>query len=102
MLPDEPDEVLVVKKALTEHLDMDPVVTLTVLCDQIVPMDDPMDEEEQSIRDRLRALVLAFISGEAKRGIVERHANVQGSPAEDVLVTSLLKVREYQRRRNAY
>lgn len=81
-----------VKKALTEHLDMDPVVTLGVLCDQIVPLGDAMDEEEQSIRDRLRTLILAFISGEAKRGIIEHHANSQNAPAEEVLITSLFKV----------
>jgi hypothetical protein len=92
LLIDEPDEVIVVKKALTEHLDMDPRITLGVLCDQIVPPDEPMDEEEQSTRDRLRSLVLSFLSGEAKRAIVERHAN-PGSDAEDVLVNGILTVR---------
>lgn len=80
-----------VKKALTEHLDMDPRVTLGVLCDQIIPPEEPMDEEEQAIRDRLRSLVLSFLTGEAKRAIVERHA-VPGSTAEDVLVSCLLEV----------
>lgn len=72
---------------------MDPVVTLGVLCDQIVPTDEPLDEEEQSIRDRLRTLVLAFLSGEAKRPLVERHASAPG-PAEQLLVSGLLKVRD--------
>jgi len=88
---DEPDEVIVVKKALTEHLDMDPRITLGVLCDQIVPPNDPMDEEEQFTRDRLRSLVLSFLTGEAKRAIVERHAS-PGSDAEDVLVNGILTV----------
>jgi hypothetical protein len=88
---DEPDEVIVVKKALTEHLDMDPRVTLGVLCDEIVPREEPMDEEEHAIRDRLRSLVLSFLTGEAKRAIVERHA-LPGSAAEEVLVTCLLEV----------
>ncbi|KAI0784717.1 hypothetical protein C8Q75DRAFT_724050 [Abortiporus biennis] len=88
---DEPDEVTVVKKALTEHLDMDPVVTLGVLCDQIIPLEEILDEEDQMIRDRLRSLVLAFIIGEAKRAIVERHANTYKSAAEEVLVDGLLK-----------
>lgn len=88
---DEPLEVVVVKKALSEHLDMDPCVTLAVLCDQIIPPDEPMDDEEASIRDRLRTLVLSFLSTEAKRSIVERHATL-GSPAEDVLVNGLLLV----------
>jgi hypothetical protein len=89
---DEPDEVGVVKKALLEHLDMDPLVTLGVLCDQIVPPDEPMDGEEQQIRDRLRSLVISFLTGEAKRTIL-RHASRQGSEVEDVLVDELLVVR---------
>ena len=35
---DEPEEVEVVEQQLTEHLDMDPRVTLAVLCDQIFPI----------------------------------------------------------------
>jgi hypothetical protein len=88
---DEPEEVTVVKKALTEHLDMDPKVTLGVLCDQVSPPEETMDDEEQVIRDRLRSLVLAFLTGEAKRAIVERHA-VPSSIAEEVLINSLLTV----------
>lgn len=82
----------VVKRALTQHLDMDPAVTLGVLCDQIVPLDEPMDDEERAIRDRLRSLVLTFITGEAKRAIIERHTSTDGSAAEEVLVSGLLKV----------
>ena len=84
----------VVKKALTEHLDMDPKVTLGVLCDQVSPPDESMDDEEQAIRDRLRSLVLSFLTGEAKRAIVERHA-VPSSVAEEVLINSLLAVSEF-------
>lgn len=71
---------------------MDPAVTLGVLCDQIVPPDEPIDDEEQVIRDRLRLLVLSFITGDAKRAIVERHTSSPGSAAEEVLVSGLLKV----------
>ncbi|KAH8107682.1 hypothetical protein BXZ70DRAFT_884990 [Cristinia sonorae] len=88
---DEPEEVVVVKKALIEHLDMDPVVTLGVLCDQIAPLSQDWDEEDQVTRDRLRSLVLAFLTGEAHRAITERHAHTPGSPAEEVLVTGILK-----------
>lgn len=70
---------------------MDPRITLGVLCDQILPPEEPLDEEEQSIRVRLRSLVLSFLAGEAKRAIVERHA-IAGSDAEDVLVSGLLAV----------
>ncbi|TFK74260.1 hypothetical protein BDN72DRAFT_760050 [Pluteus cervinus] len=87
---DEPDEVVIVKKALCEHLDMDPKVTLGVLCDQVIPPSGTVDEEEQAIRDRLRALVIAFLTGEAKRAIVERHAT-PGSGAEEVLTRGLLE-----------
>ncbi|PCH35985.1 hypothetical protein WOLCODRAFT_108007 [Wolfiporia cocos MD-104 SS10] len=87
---DEPEEVPVIKRALSQHLDMDPAVTLGVLCDQVVPSDEPMDEEEQAIRNRLRSLVLSFVTGEAKRSIVERHA-VPGSQAEETLVGGMLK-----------
>ncbi|KAH9916838.1 uncharacterized protein B0H18DRAFT_1036990 [Fomitopsis serialis] len=87
---DEQDEVSVVKRMLSEHLDMDPAVTLGVLCDQIVPPDEPMDEEEQAIRTRLRSLVLSFMTGEAKRA-VERHTSTPGSAAEETLVAGLLR-----------
>ena len=89
---DEPDEVTVVKKALAEHLDMDPKVTLGVLCDQIVPGDEPMDPEDKTMRDRLRTIVLAFIAGEAKRAIVERHASQAGSEQERIIINGLFKV----------
>lgn len=82
------------KKQLTEHLDMDPKVTLGVLCDQISPPDESMDDEEQAIRDRLRSLVLSFLTGEARRAIVERHA-VPSSVAEEVLINRLLSVSEF-------
>ncbi|KAI0948946.1 hypothetical protein AcW1_008681 [Taiwanofungus camphoratus] len=88
---DEPEEVMFVKRALAQHLDMDPTVTLGVLCDQVVPSDEPLDDEEQSIRDRLRSLVLAFVTGEAKRAIVERHTSTPGGPADEALVSGLLK-----------
>ncbi|KAH9859015.1 hypothetical protein C2E23DRAFT_880401 [Lenzites betulinus] len=88
---DDLEEVTFVKRALTQHLDMDPTVTLGVICDQIVPPDEPLDEEEQAIRDKLRSLVLAFLAGEAKRSLVERHAITPDSPAEQNLVMNLFK-----------
>lgn len=94
MSRDERDEVGIVKKALLEHLDMDPPVTLGVLCDQILLPDEPMDEEEQHIRDRLRSLVIHFLTGEAKRTII-RHAGRPGIGAEEVLVSELVVVRTF-------
>ncbi|KAI0088113.1 hypothetical protein BDY19DRAFT_211641 [Irpex rosettiformis] len=70
---DEPDEVKVVELQLVKHLDMNPTVTLNVLCDQVVPTEEVLDEEEQAVRDRLRSLVIEFMRGRAKQNII-RHA----------------------------
>lgn len=88
---EEADEVVVVKQALVEHLDMDSKITIGVLCDQIIPRDDPLDEEEISIRERLRSLVLAFMAGEAKQAICERHS-IPGGSGESVLYEGLFMV----------
>ena len=89
---DEPDEVTVVEGQLLEHLDLDPTVTINVLCDQVVPTEEEVDEEEKAVRDHLRALVLDFMKGRAKRGIV-RNANAQKSQPEVALVNRMLNVR---------
>jgi hypothetical protein len=47
--PDEPGEVAVVKNVLIQHLELDSEVVLGVLCDQIVPPDEPMEEEDRVI-----------------------------------------------------
>ncbi|KAJ7213028.1 hypothetical protein GGX14DRAFT_446084 [Mycena pura] len=87
---DEPDEVDVVKQALLAHLDLDARVTLSVLCDQIMPAaEGTTDPDELFMRDRLRTLVLAFLTGEAKRPIVDRHA-LPNSEAEAVLIDTFL------------
>lgn len=89
---DEPHELARIKRALQEHLDMDAPVTLSVLCDQVLQPDESMDEEEQQMRDRSRSLVIAFLTGDIKSHIVERHAK-PGTNAEQVLVSQLLLVR---------
>jgi hypothetical protein len=85
-------EVGVVKQALVEHLNMDFKITISVLCDQIIPRGDILDEEEVSIRERLRFLVLAFMTQEAKKTICERQF-VPGDAAESVLYDGLFAVR---------
>lgn len=71
---------------------MDFKITISVLCDQIIPRDDVSDEEEVSIRERLRFLVLAFMTGEAKSAICERQF-LPGDAAESVLYDGLFAVR---------
>ncbi len=88
--PDEPDEVTVVKQSLLEHLELDPRITLSVLCDQIMPLEASSDDEEKGIRDRLRVLVLSFLADEAKHAISRRVTS--GSEAEEVLVGELVAV----------
>ncbi|KAG6900547.1 hypothetical protein C0993_009124 [Termitomyces sp. T159_Od127] len=88
---DERDEVEIVKRALLEHLEMDARTTLGVFFDQMAPLDDGMDEEEKDIRDKLRKVVLKFLTEDARKAIVERHA-VPGSEAEETLVDNLLAV----------
>ncbi|KAL4073786.1 hypothetical protein J3A83DRAFT_4231399 [Scleroderma citrinum] len=87
---DEPEEVAVVKTALLKHLDMDPPVVLGVMCDQVVPPEDDLDESERQTRERLRFLVLSFLSSDALGVIVKKYANPPGSEAEQMLVSQLL------------
>jgi hypothetical protein len=67
---------------------MDPCVTLGVLCDQVMPPDEPIDQEEQHIRNKLRSLVLSYLTGQARRAVVQAT-----SGAEEVLISCLLAVR---------
>lgn len=84
-------EANVVKEALVEHIDLDPQVTLTVLGDPLLsPEDSIEDQEEVALRERLRSLVLAFFSGDARDSII-RHAT-PGSEVEKELVDSLISV----------
>lgn len=92
LFEDEPNEVNVVRKALVEHLHMDPRVTLGVLCDQIIPPSEPADQEELAMRDSLRTLVLTFIAGELKKGNLVRYMPPR-SEAEDTLIDGLISVR---------
>jgi len=80
----------VVKTALIQHLEFDSKVTLGVLCDQIVPPDDPIEDEDKTIRERLRALVVAFLASDAREPLL---AQLQGSTEqEEALIDILVKV----------
>lgn len=85
---EEAEEIAVVKKALVEHLKMDPKATIGVLCDQLASQDDTIDDEELSIRTRLRSLVLAFMTGEVKRSICGHHTS-PGGTGESMLYEGL-------------
>ncbi|KAI9447167.1 apoptosis inhibitory protein 5-domain-containing protein [Russula earlei] len=91
---DEPGEVAVVKTALIQHLELDSKVTLGVLCDQIVPPDDPMEDEDRAIRERLRRLVIAFLAEEAREPLLAqlRSLGDGGKDQEQALIDTLLKV----------
>ena len=91
---DEPREVAVVKTALIQHLELDSKVSLGVLCDQIIPPDDPVEEEDKLIRERLRWLVIAFLAEEAREPLLSRLQSQGDSGAEQerALVDTLLKV----------
>lgn len=94
---DEPEEVAVVKKALIQHLEFDSKVTLGVLCDQIVPTDEPMEDEDKTIRDRLRALVVAFLAEDARQPLLAQLQR-QGRGAaeqEEALIDTLIKVLQF-------
>jgi len=58
-LPDEPGEAAVVKTVLIQHVELDSKVTLGVFCNQIVPPDDPMGDEDpaQSCTEQERMLI---------------------------------------------
>ena len=83
-----------VKTALIQHLELDSKVSLGVLCDQIIPPDDPVEEEDKLIRDRLRRLVIAFLDEEAREPLLSRLQGQGDSGAEQerALVDTLLKV----------
>jgi hypothetical protein len=64
-----------VKNALIQHLELDSEVVLGVLCDQIVPPDEPMEEEDRAIRERLRGLVVAFLAKDTREPLLARLRN---------------------------
>ncbi|KAI0293244.1 apoptosis inhibitory protein 5-domain-containing protein [Russula brevipes] len=90
---DEPGEVAVVKTALIQHLELDSKVTLGVLCDQIVSPDDPMEDEDKAIRERLRGLVIAFLAEDARGPLLAqlRNQGSSGAEQERSLIDTLLK-----------
>lgn len=70
---------------------MDPPATLGVLCDQIVPPDEDLDDDERQTRERLRSLVLSFLATDSVTAI-QKYTDPPGSEAEHILVSQLLVV----------
>jgi hypothetical protein len=60
----------VVETAIFQHLELDSEITLSVLCDQIIPVDVPMEDEDKVTRERLRTLVVAFFPEDARRPLL--------------------------------
>ncbi|KAF5337644.1 hypothetical protein D9758_013030 [Tetrapyrgos nigripes] len=84
---DDPNEVNVVKRALVEHLHLDPRITLGVLCDQLIPPEGGIDPDDTT---RLRKLVISFLTGEIKKGSLQRVISPD-SEAESALVEGLIR-----------
>ncbi|KAI9437549.1 apoptosis inhibitory protein 5-domain-containing protein, partial [Lactarius indigo] len=83
----------VMKMALVQHLQLDPKVTLGVLCDQIVPPDDPIEDEDKTIRERLCALVVVFLAQDARKPLLAQLQDQRRGSAEqeDALIDTLIK-----------
>lgn len=91
-LLDDPNEVTVVKRALTKHVDLDARSTLQVLCDQCVyKAEDLADEDERMLRARLRTLVLQFLA-EKYHVCVDRA--VKDREVEEILLKGMVGVSE--------
>ncbi|EJD02576.1 uncharacterized protein FOMMEDRAFT_85772, partial [Fomitiporia mediterranea MF3/22] len=85
-------ELTAIKRALQEHIDLDPRSTLRVLCDQC--SSDPgdiVDGEERMLRIRLRGLVLQFIA-EKYRVCIARV--VKERQVEEILLNGMLGVNQ--------
>jgi hypothetical protein len=62
----------VVKTAIIRHIKLDTKITLSVLCNQIVPPDVPMEDEDKVTRERLRTLVVVFLAEDAWRPLLSK------------------------------
>ena len=80
----------VVKRALQEHVDIDPSNTLRMLCDQCsFDAEKVEDDDERALRLRLRNLVIGFLS-EKFRGCIA--CVVKDPEVERVLICGLVPV----------
>ncbi|KAL5507643.1 hypothetical protein ACEPAH_7099 [Sanghuangporus vaninii] len=86
---DDPREVTVVKRALQQHVDLDPRGTLQVLCEQcVLNPADLGDDEERLLRSRLRSLVLQFLADKYRVCIIRV---VKNQEVESILLKGMLE-----------
>ncbi|KAL5528800.1 hypothetical protein ACEPAF_7937 [Sanghuangporus sanghuang] len=86
---DDPREVAVVKRALQQHVDLDPRGTLQVLCEQcVLNPADLGDDEERLLRSRLRSLVLQFLADKYRVCIIRV---VKNQEVESILLKGMLE-----------
>ena len=83
---DDEQEVVVVKRALQEHVDLDPSGTIDVLCSQCAFDPSSLDEEERVLRERIRVLIVNFLSEKFRTCIVRA---VEKREVEDALLAGL-------------
>ncbi|KAH9026692.1 hypothetical protein EDB83DRAFT_1924088 [Lactarius deliciosus] len=90
---DEPEEVTVIKMVLIQHLELDSKVTLGILCDQIVPPDDPIEDEDKTIRKRPEVLVVAFLARDPRKPLLAHLQDQRCGAAEqeDALIDTFIK-----------
>ncbi|KAL5523434.1 hypothetical protein ACEPAG_7607 [Sanghuangporus baumii] len=86
---DDPREVTVVKRALQQHVDLDPRGTLQVLCEQcVLNPADLVDNEDRLLRSRLRNLVLQFLVDKYRVCIIRV---VKNREVESILLKGMLE-----------
>jgi hypothetical protein len=57
-------------RLIVQHLELGSKITLSILCDQIIPADDPMEDEDKVIREQLPTLVVAFFLEDLRRPLL--------------------------------
>jgi hypothetical protein len=91
--------VFYIRKGLDEHLDLEPTVTIGVLCDSVGPGPGVEEQEQEQEQDegsveRLRTLVLGFLSERMKK-ILLIMKDEAGSEPERILVEGVVRVSRF-------
>ena len=79
-----------IQDSLIAHVKLDPPAAIGVLCDHC-SLEPDLTAEEKEDREKLRKLVLRFLSNGAKDAVFA-HFRGPGSEAEDVFRNGLMKV----------